>query len=169
MAPERCTCDISHTLSATNSSAIACAIPTPSVGEVPRPNSSMSTKELGVAKPVTMSKHLSEQYENNMTKNHSARCHLTRECAQAFFQVIIVRQSSQKVIVDPVKVENKQTACSAISNIGNEVLPKAGILGGDKRPAHRHDSEQSDLSQIRTLAYHTPSAPQTNFKPPQVT
>jgi hypothetical protein len=50
---------INHTFSATNSSAMACAIPTPSIGEVPRPNSSMSTKEFGVAKPM-ISKYLAE-------------------------------------------------------------------------------------------------------------
>lgn len=40
-----------HTFSAIKPSAIACEIPTPSLGEVPRPSSSTRTSDFGVASP----------------------------------------------------------------------------------------------------------------------
>lgn len=44
--------NIGCTLSAISPSAIACDTPTPSLGDVPRPNSSINTKESGVASPI---------------------------------------------------------------------------------------------------------------------
>lgn len=42
------------TFKAINPSAMACDIPTPSLGDVPRPSSSTSTKDLGVARPMAL-------------------------------------------------------------------------------------------------------------------
>ena len=45
--------DYAQTLSAIKPSAIAWDIPTPSIGDVPRPNSSTKTRDFGDANPVT--------------------------------------------------------------------------------------------------------------------
>jgi hypothetical protein len=51
-------------------SAMACAIPTPSLGEVPRPSSSMRTRDPDVIKPiVTLNEHRPEEHENDHTEN----------------------------------------------------------------------------------------------------
>ena len=46
-----------QTLRAIKPSAIACDIPTPSIGDVPRPNSSTKTRDFGDASPVTSIQH----------------------------------------------------------------------------------------------------------------
>lgn len=43
-----------------SASAIACAIPIPSSGEVPLPTSSISTKDLGLARPAKISRGVAE-------------------------------------------------------------------------------------------------------------
>ena len=70
-----------------SASAIACAIPTPSSGEVPLPTSSISTKDLGVARPTKKSRGTAEARGSSTYRvslhnlpSHSQTCSNSSPC-----------------------------------------------------------------------------------------
>ena len=78
---------------------------TPSPTEVPRPTSSIRTRELSVARPGLLV-NINEStgtIEVVPTQYHCSRSHLARKGAEVPLQVIVVRETREQMIVNPVK------------------------------------------------------------------
>lgn len=83
---------------------MACAIPTPSVEDVPRPSSSTSTNDFAVARPVHGVAGV-DPHASGRTEYHGTGHHFVCKGAEALLGVVIIRQTREKGIVDPAKLE----------------------------------------------------------------
>ena len=70
-----------HTFNEINPSAIACDIPTPSLGEVPRPSSSTRTSDFGVANPMQPNQRRSYIYPSAYPKSLQTTPSRSRMCS----------------------------------------------------------------------------------------
>lgn len=90
------------TFSLIRASAMACEIPTPSRGEVPRPTSSIRIKESAVVIPgIDMLSARQRNTSRRYTKNHSRRCHFISESAETLLHIIVIWKPSEEGIMYP--------------------------------------------------------------------
>ena len=113
-----------------SSSAIACAIPIPSCGDVPRPSSSTSTNESFVERPVN-AEHRDGCWQIVRTDNHGAGEHFVGECTQTSFQIVLVGQTTEKRIEQSI-ARGHQDPESA--NVGGFTHLKLAYSAGTKHP-----------------------------------
>jgi len=137
------------TLDLISASATACAIPTPSSGEVPLPTSSISTKDLGVARPTGERRGITEAQGWNTYRvslhnlpSHWQTCSNSSPCRH--------RSKAAKVVN---RVSYANVNLYIYDGLGDpHYSPEARILRRNKTSTHSHDRKQPNLSEVRALS-----------------
>ena len=129
-------------------SAMACAIPIPSSGEVPLPTSSISTKDLGVAIPARECRDIDEAQGLSTYRvslhNLPSRWQMCSSSSPCRHRLTVARATNRVSYLDI-------NVCFD-GPCDPHYSPKARILRGNETPAHSHDRQQPDLPEVRTLS-----------------